>query len=232
MRWLIGVIGFLLTSTVVGAQPPFRKVVDSSGRFFYTNRSFRAPSDSGQLRGGMPVSYLVRSTSVPRSKFQRYERIIYHLARQHRVSTRLVLSVISVESDFEARALSPKGAIGLMQLLPETARRYGVTNPWDPFENLRAGIAHLAYLLRRYRGNVRLALAAYNAGEQAVDRYGTVPPFPETRRYVRKVLTLYRRASTRIYRFEDERGIVHYSFHPPNGGAVRNIRIIELNLIK
>lgn len=105
-------------------------------------------------------------------------------ARRHGVDVTLVLAVIGRESGFDPRARSPRGAMGLMQLMPDTARRFGVVDPWDPAENLRGGCAYLRWLIERYDGDIRLVLAAYNAGEGAVDGYGGVPPYPETRAYV------------------------------------------------
>ena len=116
----------------------------------------------------------------------RYADVIEPLAAQHGVPPRLVRAVVEVESNYEPSARSRKGAMGLMQLMPATARRYALTNPYDPRENLDAGIRHLRSLLDRY--DVRMALAAYNAGEGAVQRYGGIPPFAETRNYVARVL--------------------------------------------
>lgn len=108
------------------------------------------------------------------------------------VEPALVRAVIAAESAFDPQALSSKGAQGLMQLMPATASELGVTDVWNPTQNIRAGSAHLARLLGRY-DDVRVALAAYNAGEGAVDRYGGIPPFRETREYVERVLKYYRR---------------------------------------
>ena len=116
----------------------------------------------------------------------RFSDVIEPLAVRHGVPSRLVRAVVEVESNYDSKARSRKGAMGLMQLMPATARRYALTNPYDPRENLDAGIRHLRSLLDRY--DVRLALAAYNAGEGAVQRYGGIPPFTETRNYVARVM--------------------------------------------
>ena len=104
---------------------------------------------------------------------------------------KLVLSVIAAESNFNQEARSPKAAMGLMQLIPDTAERFNVRNAYNATQNLRGGMAYLRWLLSYYRGDISYALAAYNAGERRVDRYKGVPPFPETRDYVRKVMALY-----------------------------------------
>ncbi len=114
------------------------------------------------------------------------------LAPRYAVDPRLALSVIQVESNFDPRALSPRNARGLMQLVPETATRFSVVNTLDVRDNLRGGLAYLRWLLAYYQGQVPLAVAAYNAGEAAVDRYKGIPPFAETRDYVRRVLRLFR----------------------------------------
>jgi len=115
------------------------------------------------------------------------------MAHRHRIDADLVAAVIAVESGFQPTAVSPKGAIGLMQLMPSTAAALGVVNPFDPHQNIDGGVRHLRALLTRYRGDRRLALAAYNAGVAAVELHGGVPPFSETRAYVRKVLARCRR---------------------------------------
>lgn len=117
--------------------------------------------------------------------------LIDRLATEHGVDTRLARALIQVESNYRADAVSPKGAMGLMQLMPATARHYGLENPFDPAQNLSAGLRHLRGLLDRYgRGRESLALAAYNAGEGAVSRYGGIPPYRETRNYVQRILSL------------------------------------------
>lgn len=119
---------------------------------------------------------------------KRYDSLIREAARRYRVEPALVKAVIQAESDFVPYARSPKGAMGLMQLMPATARMHGVWQILDPRENVEGGVRHLRYLLDRYGGNLRLALAAYNAGVQAVSRHGGVPPYPETTEYLDRVL--------------------------------------------
>jgi TPR repeat protein len=129
---------------------------------------------------------------LPRHK-QKIAQMVTELAPSFGVDTRLALAVITVESNFDPRARSDKDARGLMQLIPETAARFRVRDAFNVRDNLRGGLAYLRYLLAYYRGHVALAAAAYNAGEKAVDRYGGVPPYPETRDYVRRVLRLFNR---------------------------------------
>jgi transglycosylase-like protein with SLT domain len=117
-----------------------------------------------------------------------YEPIIRRVAAEQGVDIRLVHAVIQVESAYQPRARSPKGAVGLMQVMPATARQYGVTNPYDPTANIEAGIRHLKALLQRFP--LALALAAYNAGEASVERFRGIPPYPETRNYVSSILRL------------------------------------------
>lgn len=115
------------------------------------------------------------------------------LSHWYALDPRLVLSVIAVESNFNTRAQSPKEAMGLMQLIPDTAERFNVRNAFDATQNLRGGMRYLRWLLSYYRGNVSYAAAAYNAGEGRVDQYRGIPPFPETRAYVKRIIRLYGR---------------------------------------
>ena len=115
------------------------------------------------------------------------------MAQRTQLKPELLHAVIRAESSYDPKAVSKKGAVGLMQLMPGTARRYGVNNSWDPESNLDAGARYLKDLLEMFDQNLMLALAAYNAGENAVKQYGNrIPPFPETQRYVTKVMTFYR----------------------------------------
>jgi hypothetical protein len=117
--------------------------------------------------------------------------LVDRLAAHHGVNPKLAHALVQVESNYEPRAISPKGAMGLMQLMPATARQYAVDDPFDPVQNLAAGLQHLRGLLDRFgKGRESLALAAYNAGEGAVSRYGGIPPFRETQNYVRRILSL------------------------------------------
>jgi soluble lytic murein transglycosylase-like protein len=117
-----------------------------------------------------------------------YADLVFSLAKKHEVDWRLVAAVMRAESNFNPRAVSPKGAQGLMQLMPATARLYSVTDPYDPVQNIDAGVRHLKMLLQRFPGKLDLALAAYNSGEKTVDRFKGIPPFSETRLYVKRVL--------------------------------------------
>jgi hypothetical protein len=163
-------------SLVVRVDPDETPWIDPAGD--------AAADDTGDP-GDMPVPLrAVRAIEIPAA----YRAIIARLAEAHGVDARLIHAVISVESAYRPRARSPKGARGLMQLMPATARQYGVRNAYKETANLDAGVRHLKTLLDRFA--VREAIAAYNAGEAAVRRFGGVPPFRETRAYVERVLSL------------------------------------------
>lgn len=123
---------------------------------------------------------------------QELEEAVAQYAHECRLSPALVMAVIKAESDFNPIVISRAGAVGLMQLIPETAIQHGVRNLYDTKDNIAGGARHLRYLLDRYHGNLDLALAAYNAGARKVDRYGAIPPYKETRGYVKKVMAYYR----------------------------------------
>ena len=126
-----------------------------------------------------------------------YRELVEAAAERYKVDADLITSVIAVESNFDPKALSPKNARGLMQLLPETADRLGVQNIYDPKENIEAGTRYLRELLQRYNNDLALALAAYNAGPERVQQYGRVPPFAETLSYVRRVKRTYEKSKSK-----------------------------------
>src|SRR5438105_4062091 len=160
-----------------------------------------------------------------------YEPLIREHSILQGIRADLVRAVIQVESAFNPRAISPKGAMGLMQLMPATAARFGVLDPFNPAENIRAGVSYLKQLLLRYDHNEELALAAYNAGPKAVDRNGTqIPPYVETQKYVKRVNAL--RGNTpgapgaRIYKqveIVDGRPVFRYSNTKPAGGDYQEV---------
>jgi soluble lytic murein transglycosylase-like protein len=145
-----------------------------------------APEEAAPAAQGHAIDWLARSAQ--------FDQAISGAAKANTIQAALVRAVIVVESGFNPHAVSKKGAIGLMQLLPATAKRYGVKNIYDPEQNIRAGAHYLSDLLARFGSNLELALAAYNAGEEAVERYGRhVPPYRETMSYVPSVMKVYQR---------------------------------------
>jgi len=159
---------------------------DANGTLVLSDRRLDPSADTYAV----PNAPAIRTTRpvVPGSASERFESLVQQYATHQGLRPDLVRAVMQVESGFNPRARSPKGAMGLMQLMPATARELGVRNAYDPAENIRGGTAYLRQLLDRYEGNEELALAAYNAGFTAVDRHGgRVPPYAETQDYVRKV---------------------------------------------
>jgi hypothetical protein len=193
-----GLVGALLLGVTVVLTCPARpsppprtaeasqivELVDEQGRRIYINTS---EQDSGR---GNRYSFNDHS-SLWSDRNPELARLIQKAADRHQVDPDLIRAIVHVESGYDQRAVSSKGAMGLMQLIPATARRFGVQDPFDPRQNIEGGTSYLKYLLGLFDGNLGLSLAAYNAGENSVLREGGIPRFPETQEYVRKVRSIY-----------------------------------------
>lgn len=159
-------------------------------------------------KGQLYVTYHEEGLTI-KTKEDGFDLFIKKLAEKHNLDPLLVKAVIKVESDFEVEALSRKGAQGLMQLMPQTARDLRVKDVWDPHHNIEGGVRYLRKMIDKFNNNWSLALAAYNAGPNKVKEYGGIPPYPETQRFVRKVISYYRyykAQSNALYIYTDEKG--------------------------
>jgi len=185
---LLGVTAAI--ATALPAEAEMYKLTAPDGTIYFTN----TPTDPDYRRIGFAVAPTplapTGQESQPRGSLTYFQEIAEAAAR-YAVPERLISAVIQAESGFNPRALSQKGAQGLMQLMPETASALGVRNALDPRENIDAGVRHLRGLVERFGNNLGLAIAAYNTGEKAVVAYGGIPPYPETREYVMRVLRFY-----------------------------------------
>jgi soluble lytic murein transglycosylase-like protein len=197
---------------------------DSAGNLVLSNRrSADAESVTSYANANANTEGARTTREVTASQSSRFDDLIVEHARRHGIRQSLVRAVIQVESAFNPQAMSNKGAMGLMQLMPATAREFGVRNAFNPAENVRGGVAYLRQLLDRYDNNEQLALAAYNAGPGAVDKHGQhIPPYQETRNYVSKVNQIAGRAKpaaagTQIYKrieLVDGHEVVKYTDRP------------------
>ena len=183
----------LLAASSIAANAKIYTYMDAQGLRHYTdvpdNNRYRllvmSPQDRTASGDRYDVQLLARASQ--------YDSIIEHAAIAAAVEPNLLRAVIVVESGFNSHAVSKRGAVGLMQLMPATANRFGVSNPYDARQNVHAGARYLKFLIDRFGHDIRLALAAYNAGEDAVDRNGgQIPPFSETMAYVPRVLKIYK----------------------------------------
>jgi len=209
---------------------------DANGTLVLSDRNINAPTDVYMVEGA-PAIRTTRPMPAPRI-VERFNDLVLEHASKQALRPELVRAVIQVESGFNPLARSPKGAMGLMQLMPQTAVSLGVRDPFDPAENIRGGTAYLRQLLDRYDGDETLALAAYNAGSGAVDRHGRqIPPFRETRDYVRKVGTVAgnadggvsARSAAKLVIYKtieilDGRAVPRYSTERPSAGTYEIIR--------
>ncbi|MEW5011557.1 MAG: lytic transglycosylase domain-containing protein [Cycloclasticus sp.] len=182
------VLAALLLLPISMVHADLYKKVDRDGRVYFTDR----PAGGGyRLLMRTP-----KKASLAYKKFKENRRQLAPLIRRQasrlKVDPALVLAVIHAESFYDKDAVSSAGAVGLMQLMPQTAERFGVTNRNDAAQNIRGGVLYLRYLLELFEFDIKLVLAAYNAGESAVARYGNnIPPYPETQQYVKKVVAFY-----------------------------------------
>lgn len=217
----------LLLTLVLGLASPAAAQIyswrDADGKLVLSDR----PRDDKGVMNTYAVqgAASVRATKplVASAKSAKYEASISEHSQRMGVSADLVRAVIQVESAFNPSAVSTKGAMGLMQLMPATAQELGVTNPFEPDQNIRGGVAYLKRLLVRYDHKVELALAAYNAGMGNVEKYGDVPPFKETQSYVKRITGAAPAApANTIYKWMELVGgkpITRYSNKPPVSGA-------------
>jgi len=221
-RWVVLLGGLLLYAFLPTAAKADKIVVlvDEHGRKIYVNAGESTP------RGDWMPRNFGRSTSASSGQIPaNIDELVEQTASRFQVDPELIRAMIRVESDYDPKAVSNKGAMGLMQLIPATAHRFGVANPFDPKQNLEGGVNYLKYLLGLFGGDLNLSLAAYNAGEHSVQRSGGIPAIRETQNYVRKVTSIYQsgdapmavKATSKeppkalITRYVDEYGIVHYT---------------------
>lgn len=183
MAVLVALTGSALLTVPSDNQAEIYQYIDAKGTISLTN----VPSDTRYRRIDLHPNRL-----HPVLSEEQLEPVIRRFSRQHQLHPALIRAIIKAESDFDPRAVSRAGAVGLMQLMPQTAVKLEVRDLYDPEDNIGGGTKYLRQLLDRFRSNLPLALAAYNAGEHVVDRYRTLPPIDETRQYVRKVLRYYR----------------------------------------
>jgi soluble lytic murein transglycosylase len=174
---------FFLSFTCSDASAGMYKYVDENGVATFTD----VPPE---VRANRLIAYGKKSVEKDRAAL-RYGSIIMSKASKYDIDPSLIKAVIAVESNFNSRAVSRKGAMGLMQLMPETAEQMGVFNPFSPEDNIEGGTRYLKRMLQKFNGDLRLALAAYNAGPTRVENCGTVPPIKETLEYIRKIFAIY-----------------------------------------
>lgn len=201
-RWIVvHACALLLLLPALPAQADVYVYRDASGVSHLTNVPPKGHSRYRMLQKSKltaPKGWHDGFKVLPRLDVHSFEQTIRHYAHEYGVDPALVRAVVHAESAFNPDAVSSKGAGGLMQLMPSTAAQYGVSDRFDPTDNISGGVAYLAFLLDLFNGNERLAVAAYNAGENAVKRYGGVPPYEETQRYVKRVMSLHKRYAAMV----------------------------------
>jgi soluble lytic murein transglycosylase-like protein len=235
LTMLAGSICLFGQATFSLAEDKIQAFLSPKGKVVFTNIVDNASMPAAAVKSGH-ADILADEIPAP------LKSLVDSISRTHGVDSGLVRAVIKTESNFNRWAVSPKGARGLMQLMPDTGRRLGVRDFFDPHQNVDAGVRYLKFLLDKFDGNLDLSLAAYNAGENLVERIGRIPNYPETRNYVRKIRNLYTKKSApvesvagsasdaqvassettdsdlrpMIFKVVDERGVVHFSnIEPP-----------------
>jgi soluble lytic murein transglycosylase-like protein len=211
---------FILCASLASAEIMIR--VDANGKkVFYNLPEKNQPTI---VKAGKPLQVRV----------QQFDPMIEAACNKYQVDPDLVKAVIQVESAYNSKALSHAGAIGLMQLMPATAMRFGVKQIYDPEENIHGGVQYLKFLMDRFDNDLSLTVAAYNAGEGAVQKYGAVPKYTETQNYVKRVLQLYGRgdvpetfvvAPKTVYRYADASGVIHFTTERPKSGEFTEIKL-------
>lgn len=214
------VLVWAVPSSVLARAGEIATVVDQHGHTVFVNAADAPPPPSRSARPSHTMRGRYVATPTPE-----ISSLVDKTAGEHQVDPKLVNAIIQVESGYNPRAVSRKGARGLMQLIPATAARFGVRNSFNPRQNIEGGVTYLKYLLDLFGGNVPLSVAAYNAGENAVLKKGGIPAYPETVDYVQRVTGLYNPApqesaqvqtysepqEASIFRLVDNRGVVHYT---------------------
>jgi soluble lytic murein transglycosylase-like protein len=185
--------GALLVTFVLPsfAEDKIQAVVASNGRIVFTNLADNTPPVVDNAPGPRPPMFSQKADVLAEEVPASLRKLVDTISLNHGVDPALVRAVIKTESNFNRWAVSNKGARGLMQLIPETGSRYGVRDFFDPQQNVEGGVQYLKFLLEKFNGNLDLSLAAYNAGENLVERLGRIPPIPETTNYVRRVRANY-----------------------------------------
>lgn len=235
---------FLFTISALAEDNNILSFVNAEGKVVFTNvvENTAAPVPAAPAAAGAPIAVTIPATETTNVLAAEtpapLRALVDTISKNYGVDPALVRAVIKTESNFNRWAVSNKGALGLMQLIPETGRRYGVRDFFDPEQNIDGGVHYLSFLLDKFNGNLDLSLAAYNAGENLVDRLGRIPPIPETTNYVRKIRAIYKEKSApaaapqpitiaakaepiappaprpepaTIYKIVDPHGVVHFS---------------------
>ena len=204
---------FLLLNLKTSAE--IYKYVDEEGIIHYTDRPKNSNYKPLQIFNNFSYN---KKPQTPKKDLGNLKPIIEEVAQKYGQDPKLIQSIISRESNFNSNAVSPKGAIGLMQLMPQTAKRFNVKDPFNTKDNIEGGVAYLDYLMKLFDNDLELALAAYNAGENNVMNYSGIPPFKETKNYVKNVINSYKgeriEKMNKIYKIIKEDGTILLTTNP------------------